>query len=306
MMDHRHAENKLITERIVSELDRVFQKSQLQQPSLAMSVRRKQRSLSNLNFEIQAAMDAVQFVTIGSLNLSSLQLKENNNTALQFLVTDLSLGIDCDQFSTIATAFGQSAHSDGSDGVAERILVLNQQLIESKGGYIRVKSQQEQGSVFSFTLNFPKTDVLSNSSTALEHTLLEQVEKNRKIEPDRASYLFDLLMRKLVTDFGFEPELPAYSMVEVEKLQTADYDIVLLDLQLPLMNGFEAMRYLCGSLNYRVPVYAISAEVSVEEPFDFCDYQSVYSNSFANGEELSMDRNHRNREWRFLISSFYE
>ena len=56
--------------------------------------------------------------------------------------------------------------------------------------------------------------------------------------------LNQLLMKTLLDDFGFEHDIAGNGKIAIEKLQNKSYDIILMDLHMPEMNGFEATRYI--------------------------------------------------------------
>jgi CheY-like chemotaxis protein len=66
----------------------------------------------------------------------------------------------------------------------------------------------------------------------------------------------------LLNDYGFEHGFAANGKVAIEKLRTESYDIVLMDLQMPEMNGFEATEYIRNVLNSEIPIIALSADVT--------------------------------------------
>jgi CheY-like chemotaxis protein len=74
--------------------------------------------------------------------------------------------------------------------------------------------------------------------------------------------LNQLLMRTLLDDFGFESDIASNGKIAIEKLQTKPYDIILMDLQMPEMNGFEATNYIRNKMNSKVPIIALTADVT--------------------------------------------
>jgi CheY-like chemotaxis protein len=74
--------------------------------------------------------------------------------------------------------------------------------------------------------------------------------------------LNQLLMRTLLDDFGFECDIAANGKIAIEKLQNKTYDIILMDLQMPEMNGFEATDYIRNNMNSNIPIIALTADVT--------------------------------------------
>ena len=139
-------------------------------------------------------------------------------------------------------------------------LAIVKQLVESQGGEISVKSKIDEGSTFRFTLSFKKT----KEAAEIENGL---VEVNREIKNIKVLVVEDialnqLLMKTLLDDFGFEREIAANGKIAIEKLQKKAYDIILMDLQMPEMNGFEATKYIRDTMNLSIPIIALTADVT--------------------------------------------
>jgi CheY-like chemotaxis protein len=69
-------------------------------------------------------------------------------------------------------------------------------------------------------------------------------------------------MKTLLDDFGFEQDIAVNGKVAVEKLQTKTYDVILMDLQMPEMNGFEATEYIRKTMKSSIPIIALTADVT--------------------------------------------
>jgi len=74
--------------------------------------------------------------------------------------------------------------------------------------------------------------------------------------------LNQLLMKTLLDDFGFEHDIAGTGKTAIEKLQHKSYDIILMDLQMPEMNGFEATRFIRNQMNSQIPIIALTADVT--------------------------------------------
>jgi CheY-like chemotaxis protein len=74
--------------------------------------------------------------------------------------------------------------------------------------------------------------------------------------------LNQLLMKTVLDDFGFERDIAENGKIAIEKLKTNQYDIVLMDLQMPEMNGFEATEYIRETLKLTIPIIALTADVT--------------------------------------------
>jgi PAS domain S-box-containing protein len=206
--------------------------------------------------------NAVKFTSRGQITVSARFVRETEEQAIiEFAVKDTGIGIPADKLDKIFENFQQAtngtARTYGGTGLG---LAIVKQLVESQGGSINVQSVIEEGSVFSFTLGFQKT----KTKTVLEEVMIEPDAgiKNIRVLVVEDMALNQLLMKTLLDDFGFERDIVSNGKLAIEKLVTNSYDIILMDLQMPEMNGFEATEYIRNTLNSQVPIIALTADVT--------------------------------------------
>jgi PAS domain S-box-containing protein len=207
--------------------------------------------------------NAVKFTTNGKITVSVHMLQEDNEkVTIEFEVTDTGIGIAQNQIENIFENF-QQASSDtsrlyGGTGLG---LAIAKQLVELQGGTISVKSKIDEGSTFSFILSFLKTNAETELETEIEELDIE--EKNIKVLVVEDIALNQLLMTTLLDDFGFERDIAVNGKIAIEKLQTKSYDIILMDLQMPVLNGFETTEYIRNKMNSKIPIIALTADVTI-------------------------------------------
>ena len=206
--------------------------------------------------------NAVKFTSKGKITVSVHLLYEDlEKVIIEFAVTDTGIGIPEDRLGKIFENFQQaSSHTSRLYGGTGLGLAIVKQLIEPQGGTIRVKSEVGQGSTFSFTLSFLKTT--AEAELENEITELDTEIKNIKVLVVEDIPLNQLLMKTLLDDFGFERDIAENGKVAIEKLKEKDYDVVLMDLQMPIMNGFEATEYIRKTMNSKIPIIALTADVT--------------------------------------------
>lgn len=206
--------------------------------------------------------NAVKFTEAGRITICvRLVEQDEEKVSIEFAVTDTGIGIPEGKIEKIFENFQQASSSTsrlfGGTGLG---LAIVKQLVEPQGGKISVKSKIKEGSTFSFILPFQKT----KAEAELETTLLELDEeiKNIKVLVVEDIALNQLLMKTLLDDFGFERDIASNGKIAIEKLRNKTYDIILMDLQMPEMNGFEATEYIRNNMNSRIPIIALTADVT--------------------------------------------
>jgi len=206
--------------------------------------------------------NAVKFTSKGKIIVSATLLSEDNEKVqIEFAVKDTGIGIAGNKLEKIFENFQQASSGTsrlyGGTGLG---LAIVKQLVEAQGGTISVKSKIDEGSVFSFILSFLKTKADADSGT--EVVELDAEIKNIKILVVEDIPLNQLLMKTLLDDFGFERDIADNGKIAIEKLKKNSYDIILMDLQMPEMNGFEATEYIRNILKSEIPIIALTADVT--------------------------------------------
>jgi PAS domain S-box-containing protein len=206
--------------------------------------------------------NAVKFTSRGKITVSIKLLTDNEEkVTIQFSISDTGIGIAKDKISKIFDNFQQASSGTsrlyGGTGLG---LAIVKQLVESQEGSISVKSKVEEGSTFSFVLPFLKTK--EEAATELEIVEVDSEITDIKILVAEDIPLNQLLMRTLLDDFGFECDIAANGKLAIEMLRSKSYDIILMDLQMPEMNGFEATEYIRYTMNSSIPIIALTADVT--------------------------------------------
>ena len=206
--------------------------------------------------------NAIKFTPEGKITVSVRMLKEDKKKVdIEFTVADTGIGIAENKITKIFESFEQASGSTaklfGGTGLG---LAIVKELVERQGGSISVKSKINKGSIFSFILSFQKTTEEVESEQALVE--LNPKIKNIKVLVAEDNRLNQLLVRTILDDFGFLRDITPDGKSAIEKMKTKDYDIILMDLQMPEINGFEATKYIRTTLNSKIPIIALTADVT--------------------------------------------
>jgi PAS domain S-box-containing protein len=214
---------------------------------------------------INLISNAVKFTTEGKITVSVDLLSEDEEKVnIEFAITDTGIGIPENKLDKIFENFQQASSGTsrlyGGTGLG---LAIVKQLVEPQGGTIQVTSKVDEGSTFSFTLSFQKTKEDAETDTGFAE--LDTEVKNIKVLVAEDIALNQLLMKTLLDEFGFERDIAPNGKVAIEKLQHGSYDIILMDLQMPEMNGFEATDYIRNTLKSKIPIIALTADVTTAD-----------------------------------------
>ncbi len=214
--------------------------------------------------------NAIKFTAQGKVVVRIRMLKEHaKKVTLEFIVTDTGIGIHQNQLAHIFDDFVQAADQNsriyGGTGLG---LAIVKKLVELQGGNLIVDSKFGEGSSFGFVLDFKKPEaeilaVIEEKTESKPQTLRTKVLVVEDIP------LNQLLIKILLADFGFEFDIVSNGKFAIEKLSQKDaygpvnkYDIILMDLQMPEMNGFEATDYIRKKMKLQIPIIALTAHVT--------------------------------------------
>ncbi len=213
--------------------------------------------------------NAIKFTEHGQVKVSLKELGRDEQTVrLQFDISDTGIGITPDQQSMLFQAFSQGDSSVtrnyGGTGLG---LIISKQLIEQMGGSISVRSTLDVGSTFSFDVLLGVTDLtaIRNSpilrSNKLDTGMLRQLHGARVllVEDNETNRIVAI---ELLEQAQVQVDVAENGAVALPKLRENVYDCVLMDVQMPVMDGYQATRLLrkipsCQHL----PVIAMSANV---------------------------------------------
>jgi len=206
--------------------------------------------------------NAVKFTNKGCITVTVKLVEETDEKAnIHFAVSDTGIGIDKSKLEKIFENFQQASSGTsrlyGGTGLG---LAIVKQLVKSQGGVIHVDSELTKGSTFSFSLVFPKTK--EQAEDDLEMPKLDLTIKNIRVLVAEDIPLNQLLMKTILDDFGFGRDIASNGKIAIEKLESEHFDVVLMDLQMPEMNGFEATEYIRNVLKLDIPIIALTADVT--------------------------------------------
>ncbi len=208
--------------------------------------------------------NAVKFTERGKITLQILMVDEDEDiVTIEFILTDTGIGIPANRLDAIFKDFEQAHQNNevfyGGTGLG---LAIVKQLVEVQNGQITVKSALHKGTKFSFILQFKKNVVREEQEISFKD---ETKIKNIKVLVVEDVALNQMLIKIILMDFGFELDVVDNGKMAIEKLKDNHYDIILMDLQMPEMNGFEATTYIRKKMKSQIPIIALTADVTTAD-----------------------------------------
>lgn len=212
--------------------------------------------------------NALKFTHEGSVEVSLTVTDETEHDyKLQFSVKDSGIGMKPEILKGLFKEFSQADTSItreyGGTGLG---LAISKKLTLLMGGEIWVQSTENQGSTFSFNGRFTKTD--TETSMEPKNSIIEfdpfdlQLLKDTQILAAEDNKTNQLVLRGILQEYGVSLEIANNGQEAVEMAKKKQYDVILMDLQMPVMDGFEATKNIRTLSNYtKTPIFALSAAV---------------------------------------------
>ncbi|MFT3700974.1 MAG: ATP-binding protein [Agriterribacter sp.] len=212
--------------------------------------------------------NAIKFTEKGSITITVENLGISNNIALtHFTIADTGIGIEQKNIDTIFDRFQQAEDSTtrryGGTGLG---LSIVKDLVLLQKGDINVKSEPGSGTTFSFTIPY---HVSLSTSESLQQTDIS-VQNIPHLPPCNILVAEDneinqSLMKHLLKSWGCTFDIVSNGKEAIEMLTLHNYDLVLMDIQMPFMDGYTTTRQIRAELNLDIPVIAMTAHALRDE-----------------------------------------
>jgi len=209
--------------------------------------------------------NAIKFTEKGYIEINcKLLAEEGGSDRIYFSIRDTGIGIDDSRLDKIFESYQQEDISTtrqyGGTGLG---LSISRQLVEMMGGNLKVISTKGQGSTFYFTLKFQMGSDIEEEKH--QESLIDQ-EKLRgiKVLVVEDNEMNQFVAKSILKKWNVEVFLAHNGKAAVDFLTSQTCDIVLMDKQMPLMNGVEATRIIRQDLGLEIPIIALTADAVIE------------------------------------------
>jgi PAS domain S-box-containing protein len=212
--------------------------------------------------------NALKFTTKGSIHVIINVLKQNeNHSSLEFIIRDTGIGIPFDKQAMIFDSFTQASTDTtrrfGGTGLG---LSICKKLIELMGGKITVESNPNIGSTFRFTITYgivnnPDLTKLSDKAETFEEL------KGKKILVAEDNKINFFVANKFLLGWGVTVTHAENGQLALDILEKEEFDLILMDLHMPILDGIEASRIIRNSTNPKIkgiPIVALTAAIMSE------------------------------------------
>jgi CheY-like chemotaxis protein len=213
--------------------------------------------------------NALKFTSSGTISITVQKEKEIDELVfIHFSVKDTGIGIPKSKIDSVFERFHQgdedTTRKYGGTGLG---LAIVKQLVDIQGGTISVKSEEGKGSEFSFTIpykivkdghhliNLPFNE--NQEETFIDYPITILVVEDNVMNQNLIKYLF--------TDWGIHFTISPNGALAIEELKKHSFDLILMDIQMPEMNGYTATQIIREQLHLDTPIVAMTAHAMAGE-----------------------------------------
>ena len=218
--------------------------------------------------------NALKFTNQGSITVLIKELERTGNQSkMEFTVTDTGIGIPKNRHSLIFDRFAQASPDTtrrfGGTGLG---LAICKKLIELQGGTITVESEPKKGSTFRFVISLGVPEKGSQTQTTESPEDYTGLEGKRILVAEDNKINF-FVANKFLIGWGITVTHAENGQLALDILEREDFDLILMDLHMPIMDGIEATRIIRNSENPKIrniPIVALTAAI-MSESYDEID-----------------------------------
>jgi len=225
--------------------------------------------------------NAIKFTQKGCVTFSYKQIaKSDKSCTIEFVIEDTGIGIAENEQAQIFNVFSQAnnkiASTFGGTGLG---LAICKKLIELKGGTLKMNSVLGKGTVFSFCLSFETSPYQTLPEVTQTNFLNTETLQGMKVLVAEDNNINILVLKRFLEKWGVLTTVVLNGKDALEAIEQQQFDLVLMDIHMPVMNGEEATKIIRANSNTTIsqlPVVALTATASVDAQ------QSLLASGFTN------------------------
>jgi signal transduction histidine kinase len=213
--------------------------------------------------------NAIKFTDIGAVKLEIKIINQSKEfDSVSFRVSDTGVGIERENLKQVFESFSQLKNgiTRKKDGTGLG-LSISKKLIELHDSEIEIQSIFGKGSIFSFELKLKKSQNIEINN---QENFKNQIEGiTVLLAEDNA--INAMIAKKLLSNWGIVTDHAINGLVATEMSKLKKYDYVLMDIHMPVLDGYQAARNIrmADNLNHETPIFGLTADISAKDNMDY-------------------------------------
>jgi PAS domain S-box-containing protein len=212
--------------------------------------------------------NAIKFTEHGGITLTAeLESRRGRTATVRFAIADTGIGINPNRIAALFSPFVQADTSTtrkyGGTGLG---LTISKQLVEMMGGTIGANSQEDHGSTFWFTAVFedlgsggPQSGNNTRPTTVHAPHSPMRIGHGERVLVAEDNPTNRLVILAQLKKLGYKAEAVDNGALAVDAVLRGNYQLVMMDCEMPVMDGYEATRHIRLSVQSRIPIVALTA-----------------------------------------------
>ena len=216
---------------------------------------------------VNLVSNAVKFTNNGFVKVTAklMDMDEEGQT-IRFEVQDTGIGIQVENIDSIFKTFIQEdstvSRKFGGTGLG---LSISGSIIERMDGDIEVISEKGVGSVFHFTLKFLFAKQISKAGNVQKHDANKKSLKNCRVLIAEDNPMNQMLISAILDKEEILYDITSNGERCVQRLKESEFDVILMDIQMPVMDGLLATQFIRNELKSKIPIIALMANASKDD-----------------------------------------
>ena len=211
---------------------------------------------------VNLVSNAIKFTTKGGVSLRVIALEKTaQKVELKFTITDTGIGIEPEKCASVFERFEQAdADTTRQYGGSGLGLAIVKKIVNLQGGKVWVDSKPGLGSAFGFTVRYKPTNLayhqLENNLTPLRNNVVFAPCNLLVVEDNKVN---QTLVKYMLEQWSLQYDLAENGQEAIELLQNKTYQLILLDVQMPVMDGYAMAKHIRQKLGIATPIVAMTA-----------------------------------------------
>ena len=222
---------------------------------------------------VNLVSNAVKFTNNGFVKVTAklMEMDEDSQT-IRFEVQDTGIGIQEENIDSIFKTFIQEdstvSRKFGGTGLG---LSISRSIIERMDGEIEVISEKGVGSVFHFTLRFLFAKQSTKTATSNNQAVHQKSLKNCRILIAEDNPMNQMLISAILDKEEILYDITSNGERCIQRLKESEFDLILMDIQMPVMDGLLATKFIRNEMGSAIPIIALTANASKDDELIYRD-----------------------------------